>query len=86
MPDSKSVCLLKLYPNQAEIGYFGAKTCKLIHLSDLAQNPGYGTVCPVISCELVIGTGARLLHSFVDSYLVASWQAQVSTKFRALSA
>ena len=43
MPAPESVCLLKLYPNRAEIGYFGAKTWKFIHLLALAQIPAYFT-------------------------------------------
>ena len=43
MPAPETVCLLKLYPNWAEIGYFGAKTLKFIHLPTLAQIPGYVT-------------------------------------------
>ena len=44
MPAPESVCLLKLYPNLEEIGYFGAKTLKFIHLPALAKIPGYVTV------------------------------------------
>ena len=35
MPAPESVCLLKLYPNWAEIGYFRVKTLKFIYLPSL---------------------------------------------------
>ena len=44
MPAPESVCLLKLYPNLEEIGYFGPKTLKFIHLPALAKIPGYVAV------------------------------------------